>query len=432
MRVDTKQLLQEAEGLTGMRLRYIVAPLAIAASLVLGAAVSAQDGPPPPSAGTMLAGGLVSTQGAAVGPDGWLYVTEGGTGGDLDITPDDAPAGETLTFGLTASISRIDPATGDKEVAAEGLPSFGFGDEGGGGLADVAFIGSRMYFLLTGSPGETGAVDYPNGIYRVNDNGTSSLYANIGKFNEDNPVDFEDAGPTGNPFALEARGTTFYVTDGNYNRLLRVNSANNIDVVASFGNVVPTGLDVKGTGPVLFTEFSAFPHAPGDSKVVTVNVPGGAYTELASDYAQMIDVERAPSGKTYVLQFGDQQLDENGPPPPGRILRLEGTTFTPVVEGLTVPTSLDFVGDTALVTTLAGEVWKIEKFSTVALAQASPTAAPSTPVVASPTRATGILPPDTGSGGYGNTDGTTPWAFIALAAAAAMLALGGITVTRRR
>jgi hypothetical protein len=38
-------------------------------------------------------------------------------------------------------------------------------------------------------------------------------------------------------------------------------------------------------------------------------------------------------------------------------------TFSVLVDRLNLPTSLDFVGDTAFVVTLNGEVWKIDNVS---------------------------------------------------------------------
>ena len=38
-------------------------------------------------------------------------------------------------------------------------------------------------------------------------------------------------------------------------------------------------------------------------------------------------------------------------------------TFTVVVDGLNQPTSLEFIGNTAYVVTLTGEVWKIDDVS---------------------------------------------------------------------
>lgn len=414
-----------------MRLRYLVAPLAVAASLALAASAWAQDGPPgsSPSSGEVLVSGLSGATGAAVGPDGWLYVADGGTGGDETVEA----GGETYTFGLTASISKYDPETGESEIVAEGLPSLGDPSGGPGqGIADIAFVGSKLYFLTTDPVGVATGFDFPAGVYRVTDAGKPALLADISEFNTENPVDFPDAAPFGNPFALEARGTTIFVTDGNYNRVLSINSSGQIDILASFDNIVPTGLDVKGAGPMLVTWFSPAPHNVGDSELATVQIPSGDFTSVASDtFTQMIDVERAPNGKTYILQFGDQSLSDDAPPPPGRLLLWDNGKFVPLVEGLMAATSLNFVDDTALITTLFGEIIKIENVSDLQPIT-GPAPSPTTaPPVATPTAPGGIRPPDTGNGGFADRDSTSPWAMIALALGALTLVGGGAIATRR-
>ena len=115
-------------------------------------------------------------------------------------------------------------------------------------------MNGQIYVLTSGGLNYLGgsAVDYPNGIYRLEDDDTWTLVADISAFNDDNPVSFPDAGPGGNPFAFEARGSEFIVSDGNYNRLLRATTAGDISILASFDNVVPTGLETDGGGPVPF------------------------------------------------------------------------------------------------------------------------------------------------------------------------------------
>jgi hypothetical protein len=41
-------------------------------------------------------------------------------------------------------------------------------------------------------------------------------------------------------------------------------------------------------------------------------------------------------------------------------LRREGVTPVVITDGLNLPTSLEFIGNTAYVVTLTGEVWKID------------------------------------------------------------------------
>lgn len=417
-----------------MNTKLILAGVALcaASALLTVQAVSAQEGGPPPSAGTKIAEGLMNTIGSTIGPDGALYVAEAGNGGDIATTPPpDAPADEPApTFGLSGRVSRIDPETGERTTAGSGIGSLGFA-EGAGGAVDVAFIGTTMYVLTTGSADVYGQEDWPNGIYRV-DGSDVNLVANLSEFNDDNPVDFPDAGPGGNPFALDVRGTDFYVTDGNYNRVLRVNSTNGaVSILTSFDNVVPTGLEASGTGPLHLTQFSSFPHTPEKSFLVAIGIPSGSTNTVAGGYSQLIDVENGPGGGTFVLQFGDTFLSEDGDPFTGKILSLNGSVLSPKVVGFMLPTSLDFSGDTAYVTTLLGEVWQIENFSAVQAPAPEPTAAPTTaPPVATATRPTGVVAPNTGSGPDDGSSGNM--LMLALVIGALGVATGGAAFATKR
>ena len=153
----------------------------------------------------------------------------------------------------------------------------------GFGVADVVFLNGTIYYLLSGSFNTLpGLSQYPNGIYAIQANGSSKLIANISKFNDDNPVTFPDAQPGGNPFGITVRGGEFYVTDGNYNRVLHITLDGKINILASFDNVVTTGITGLSNGPLIITEFGHFPFAPEDGKVIQVGVPNGSEITLAS------------------------------------------------------------------------------------------------------------------------------------------------------
>lgn len=426
----------------------LVAGAVVALAAVMLGAVSAfaQDGPPPPSAGTVLASGISST-GGAIGPDGAFYAGVGGSAksGDDEITLPDEFAElfglETVLFGTNSTVMRVDTATGAATVYADGLPSASdvVGGEAFISPADVIFVGGELYVLVTGGVPSVGgaAADWPNGIYTPDGDGWE-LVADINQFNDDNPVAFPDAGPGGNPFAIDVRGGNFIVSDGNYNRLLEITMDGDISVLSSFDNVVPTGLAAGSSGPILNTWFSAAPHFAGDSYVVSVAYPTGTATPIdgSNVYAQLIDVEYGPDGQVYVVQFGDQQLDEAGPPPPGRLLRWVDGEFEVLVTGLFLPTSVNFSGDTAYLTSLTGDIIQIEDVSTLEPIDEAPapepTMAPPPPPVPSPTVPTGpISPPNTGSGPGGN--GTSAFLMIALVlAVGGGVALGTATVASRR
>lgn len=395
-----------------------------------------------PSSGTTIASGLSST-GGVIGPDGALYVPTGGDATTEVAVPEDLQelaGAEVVYFGTTGGVARVDPETGDVTTYAEGLPVSSFeAGEPGSGPTDVVFVGDTAYVLVTGSISVMGgaAADYPNGIYRHDGGDDWTIVADISEFNDENPVEFPDAAPGGNPFAIDVRGDAFIVSDGNYNRVLEIASDGDIDILSAFDNVVPTGLAAGGPGPILTTWFSAAPHIVGDSYVVSVAYPTGTTTPIEGSnvYAQLIDVEFGPGGAVYVLQFGDQQVDEAGPPPPGRLLRWNAdSTFDVLVNGITLPTSVNFSGDTAYITSLTGDVLQVEGVSALTPIEEGPapepTTAPPPPPVASPTAPVGpISPPNTGTGG---TEGAESYTMLMLVLALAGTAAVGVGVLRAR
>jgi hypothetical protein len=181
------------------------------------------------------------------------------------------------------------------------------------------------------------------------------------------------------------------------------------------------------------TQFSAFPHAPADGKVVQITVPSGAVSEIASGFSQMIDVEFGPGNQLYALNFGDAAGEQEGEPPPsGKLFRVEGSTLTPLVDGIAVPTSLDIDGETAFITTLAGQVWKVDGISSLEeLAVAQPTAAATQPAATTATPPGGAIgAPDTGTGAA-DDGGIALLPLVLLALTGAGLAIAGARVASR-
>jgi sugar lactone lactonase YvrE len=286
--------------------------------------------------------GLEETQGSTVGPDGALYVT--------------AP--------LTGSIWRVDPQTGAATVFATGLPARNPDPYFvGAGVVDVAFLGQTAYALVTGvgpdlEPGRDAVV----GLYRMDGPSRFTVVADIGAFSEANPPAPDFFVPTGFQYALEPYRGGFLVTDAHHNRLLNVTVGGEITELIAFPNLVPTGLAVSGN-TVYVAQAGPIPHVPEDGRVVAFTPEGGAATEVASGAPLLVDVEFGRGRTLFALSQGVW----NGPfegapadPGTGALVRVNADgTFTTLVGGLDRPTSLEVIGTTAYVVSLAGEVWTV-------------------------------------------------------------------------
>jgi hypothetical protein len=292
--------------------------------------------------------------GSTIGPDRALYVTDGS-------------AGEVL---------RIDRRSGRVSTYATGLPPKAFQGQDIGGPVDVAFLGRKAYVLVTlvsglifGDPFDNGNANAKNGLYRIESDGTPTLIADIGKWSADHPPKPAFFVDTGVQFAMEPYGGGFLVTDGHHNRVLWVSRHGSIQEVATFGNVVPTGLETTTAGRAFVTQMGPIPHAPEDGKVLAGG-PGLEPYERASGASMLIDVERTPRGRLYGLSQGQWDGVGEGSravPNTGRLLLVgRHGELTPVVDGrgqelvLDRPVSMEFVGNTAYVVSVTGDVYRVD------------------------------------------------------------------------
>ena len=313
--------------------------LVLSAALIAVSAPSAALAAPPSVNATvsLLVTGLQGGLGSTIGPDGALYVTETAAG----------------------RITRVDPQTGATTTYADGLPKPVIGL---GGAMDVAFLGHTAYVLVTLVSPDVGGSDI-DGIYRVDGPHTFTVVANIGQFAIDHPPATPFEVPSGLQFALQPYRGGFLVTDGHHNRVYRVTLDGTVTQVIAFGNIVPTGLAVRGN-TIDMAEAGPVPHLPETGKVVSFGPTSATATEVASGSPLLVDVEFGRGRTLYALSQG---VGSGGPPgspavpDTGALVRVNGDgTFTVVTAGLDRPTSLEFIGTTAYVVTLGGDIWKID------------------------------------------------------------------------
>jgi hypothetical protein len=287
-----------------------------------------------------LASGLQGPIGTTIGPGGALFVAETAGG----------------------RISRIDPQSGEVSTFASGLPTSAIG-----GPIDLTFIGRTAYVLVTlVGPELGGPAEDVVGIYRIDGPDTFEVIADLGSFSASNPPDTAYFIATGVQYAIDRLGDGFVVTDGHHNRVLRVGLDGSMSVLASFDNIVPTGIAVSGD-TVYMAEAGPIPHLPDDGKVVAFDTRGGAVDEVASGARLVVDVAFGRGRTLYALSQGFWSGGPEGSPADpdtGSLVRVnDDGTFTPLIENIDRPTSMEFIGNTVYVVTLGGDVLRYDDVS---------------------------------------------------------------------
>jgi len=310
---------------------------------------------PGPGSVEVVAHGLTNPRGITWGADGTLFVALSGVGGDHAGTIK-APVVQvvgTLYGGKTASVVKIEGAC--PVTIAPNLPSTR--DEGGVtvGAAAVTILGDQMYVLIGGGGIVHGNPDTPNGVYRIDADGSATLVADISAFIRANPVaksgGEQDYSPEGDPFGMVADPATgvLWVTESNSGQLLKVELDGTITRVADFSidNSVPTAITLAPDGGVYVGFLTSVPFVDGFSKVVKVT-PDGTVTDVWTGLTMLSAISIGPDGSLYALEMSTG----NKPKPPfmnfesGKVLKQTGPdSSVEIATGLPLPTEMQFGPD---------------------------------------------------------------------------------------
>ncbi|WP_414584235.1 ScyD/ScyE family protein [Scytonema sp. PCC 10023] len=300
---------------------------------------------------SVVADGLDNVRGLNFGPDGSLYITESGVGGDGRCIPGPSLEGLDSCAGTSGAVTRV--KDGKQERILTGLPSVALRPVGatGEGPQDIQFDAAGNPYLLIGYGGNPTIRDFPENapgwgqLYKVDFN-TGSL-TSLGDFaryelanNADGEAVLDTSGEiASNPYALAIKGNTAYVVDAAANNVLTVGLdgsnlqsftvlpkqkiTNPVFPTPGPGQVlppeapppdqipeeveiqsVPTGAAFGPDGALYVSEYTGFPFPVGEARIFRV-ASNGEVTVYADGFTQLSDLEFDAQGNLYTVQYSN-------------------------------------------------------------------------------------------------------------------------------
>lgn len=301
--------------------------------------------------------GFNNPRGLTFGPDGLLYVAEGGPGGSNSTVGQcqqvPAPVGPYTGAPLGGRISKVLP-TGARVTVTQAFPTSQTSPNQGNlisGVADVKFIGNTMYAITAGSGCSHGVPNTTNGVFRVNSNGSIALVADLSAFQRAHPVahpEFDDYEPDGTWYSMVAVNNSLYAVEPNHGEVDRITTSGVVsrivDISASQGHIVPTAIAYHA-GYLFVGNLNTFPISPGSSKILMITRSGFPF-QVAGNLTTVVGVTFDNRGRMYVLE---NSVNAGFPTPGnGKIVRIVGNRQQVIASGLALPTAMTFGPDGAL------------------------------------------------------------------------------------
>jgi hypothetical protein len=332
---------------------------------------------------SVLATGLENPRGLKFGPDRRLYVAEGGVGGTQttvgqceQVPP---PVGPYTGSPTGSRISRINLRTGRRVTVADNLPSDQTAAAAGShvsGVADVAFLGGRLYALMAAAGCSHGVAGTVNDVRLVHRDGSTTQVADLSAFLMSHPVARPNAGdfePDGTWYSMVAAGGRLYAVEPNHGEVDVISPRGNvhrlIDVSASHGHIVPTSIAVGEDAFYLGNLGEFDPGANGHSSVFRLSRSG--HLSLVASGLTAVTGVAVRHGQIYALEaFTGFFAPTPDVANTGTIVKLNRHGgWDTVATGLSFPTAMTFGPDGNLYvsnrgfgqqTNTAGEIVKVQ------------------------------------------------------------------------